>query len=287
MSAGRAGRISNCPTGCMSLQSMWCERGRPCPADADGGGASEPEAANPEVVRLVALARTGDRAAFGRLIEDHLTAARRVALAAVGQAMDADEAVQDASVAAWTRLHALQDPAAFRGWFMRIVWRKAIDRRRSMRSWLDRFGVSSSDDRPMEFPAAEPSPDALLISRELEIAISASREGAAEEAPRSVPARGERRSSLRRDRDAAGRSDRHGEVAHLRSAPVDPHEARSPRATEIRDERARPSGSTRSTRSPRGSRASKTTTALAARIVDALARALAVVAAFMDVPGSR
>ena len=134
-------------------------------------GASEPEAANPEVVRLVALARTGDRAAFGRLLEDHLTAARRIALAAVGHAMDADEAVQDASVAAWTRIHALQDPAAFRSWFMRIVWRKAIDRRRSMRSWLGRFGASSSDDRPMEFPAVEPSPDALLISRELEIAI--------------------------------------------------------------------------------------------------------------------
>lgn len=134
---------------------------------------SEPAlVANPEVVRLVALARTGDRAAFGRLIEDHLTAARRVALAAVGQPMDADEAVQEASVAAWTRLDALQDPAAFRGWFMRIVWRKAIDRRRSVRTWLERFGASSSDDRPMEFAAADPAPDAVLISRELEMAIA-------------------------------------------------------------------------------------------------------------------
>ncbi len=133
---------------------------------------SEPEAANPEVVRLVALARTGDRAAFGRLIEDHLTAARRLALAAVGQPMDADEAVQEASVAAWTRLDALKDPAAFRGWFMRIVWRKAIDRRRSVRTWLERFGVSASGDRPMEFAAAEPSPDALLMSRELARAIA-------------------------------------------------------------------------------------------------------------------
>jgi RNA polymerase sigma factor (sigma-70 family) len=135
-------------------------------------GEPEPAAANPEVVRLVALARTGDRAAFGRLIEDHLTAARRLALAAVGQTMDADEAVQEASVAAWTRLDALQDPAAFRGWFMRIVWRKAIDRRRSVRSWFERFGASSTDERPMEFPAADPSPDAVLISRELEIAIA-------------------------------------------------------------------------------------------------------------------
>jgi len=137
----------------------------------DAAAPSDGEAANPELVRLVTLARTGDRAAFGRLLEDHLTAARRVALAAVGQAMDADEAVQDASVAAWTRLDALQDPAAFRGWFMRIVWRKALDRRRSLRSWLDRFGVSSPEDRPMEFSAADPSPDALLISRELEVAI--------------------------------------------------------------------------------------------------------------------
>jgi RNA polymerase sigma-70 factor (ECF subfamily) len=135
-------------------------------------GEPEPAAANPEVVRLVALARTGDRAAFGRLIEGHLTAARRLALAAVGQAMDADEAVQEASVAAWTRLDALQDPAAFRGWFMRIVWRKAIDRRRSVRSWFERFGGSPADDRPIEYPAADPSPDAVLISRELEMAIA-------------------------------------------------------------------------------------------------------------------
>ena len=136
-------------------------------------GDVEPQAANPEVVRLVALARTGDRAAFGRLIEDHLTAARRLALAAVGQAMDADEAVQEASVAAWTRLDGLQDPAAFRAWFMRIVWRKAIDRRRSLRSWLDRFGTSTSDDeQQMQFAANDPSPDTQLMSRELELAIA-------------------------------------------------------------------------------------------------------------------
>lgn len=133
---------------------------------------SEPEAVNPELVRLVALARTGDRAAFGRLIEDHLTAARRLALAAVGQPMEADEVVQEASVAAWTRLNGLQDSGAFRGWFMRIVWRKALDRRRSLRSWLDRFGTPASDERRLEFPAADPGPDVQLMSRELERAIA-------------------------------------------------------------------------------------------------------------------
>lgn len=133
----------------------------------------EPDArvVSPEVVRLVALARAGDRAAFGLLIEDHLAAARRLALAAVGQPTDADEAVQEASVSAWTRLDALQDPSAFRAWFMRIVWRKAIDRRRSLRSWFDRFGATAPDEQPIEFVAAEPTPDAQLLSRELAAAI--------------------------------------------------------------------------------------------------------------------
>jgi RNA polymerase sigma-70 factor (ECF subfamily) len=128
--------------------------------------------ADPEVVQLVALARTGDRAAFGKLIEGHLSAARRVALAAVGQPSDADEAVQEAAVAAWKRLDGLHDPGAFRGWFMRIVWRKAIDRRRALRSWFDRFGAAPAiEDEPMDFAASDPAPDAILMSRELTFAI--------------------------------------------------------------------------------------------------------------------
>ncbi|MGE0865310.1 MAG: RNA polymerase sigma factor [Vicinamibacterales bacterium] len=132
-------------------------------------------AADPELVRLVSLARGGDRVAFGRLIEDHLPAARRVALAAVGQPSDADEAVQEASVAAWKRLDALHEPGAFRGWFMRIVWRKALDRRRSVRSWFERFGGAAIDatGAPMlEHAAPDASPDSLLMSRQLEAAIA-------------------------------------------------------------------------------------------------------------------
>jgi RNA polymerase sigma factor (sigma-70 family) len=132
-------------------------------------------AADPELVHLVALARSGDRVAFGRLIEDHLPAARRVALAAVGQASDADEAVQEASVAAWQRLDGLQDPGAFRGWFMRIVWRKALDRRRSMRAWFARFGGATIDANgapDLEHAAPDAPPDQILMSRQLEHAIA-------------------------------------------------------------------------------------------------------------------
>jgi RNA polymerase sigma-70 factor (ECF subfamily) len=133
------------------------------------------EDGDPEVARLVTLAKAGDCVAFGRLIEDHLPVARRVALAAVGQPSDADEAVQEASVAAWKRLEALQDPGAFRGWFMRIVWRKALDRRRSLRSWFERFGgatIDASGAPQLEHATPDRSPDALLMSRELEAAIA-------------------------------------------------------------------------------------------------------------------
>ncbi len=133
------------------------------------------DTANPELVALVALARGGDRLAFGRLIEDHLAPARRVALAAVGQPAEADEAVQEASVAAWQRLDALSDPAAFRGWFMRIVWRKALDRRRSLRGWFQRFGgasVDASGAPELESVAPDPAPDALLMASQLETAIA-------------------------------------------------------------------------------------------------------------------
>ncbi|MEO8682626.1 MAG: RNA polymerase sigma factor [Vicinamibacterales bacterium] len=130
--------------------------------------------ADPATVRLVGLARAGDRTAFGRLIEDHLTAARRLALAAVGQPADADEAVQEASVVAWRKLDSLQDPGAFRAWFLRIVWRKALDRRRSIRTWFERFSSSSAHDTlpALDVATPDPSPDALLLSRELERAIS-------------------------------------------------------------------------------------------------------------------
>jgi RNA polymerase sigma-70 factor (ECF subfamily) len=107
-----------------------------------------------ETARLVARARAGERDAFGDLLQRHLPAARRLALAALGRPADADEAVQDASFAAWRALADLETDDAFRAWFLRIVWRKALDRRRSLRALLRR--VVGMDEGVMDW-AAEPS----------------------------------------------------------------------------------------------------------------------------------
>ena len=130
---------------------------------------------DPESARLAALARTGDREAFGALLERHLAAARRVARAAVARPGDADEAVQDASVTAWQRLDSLHENGAFRAWFLRIVWRKALDRRRSFKTWLARFGAAETGGAEAPLPetmTGEPGPEAALLAGEFERAAA-------------------------------------------------------------------------------------------------------------------
>jgi RNA polymerase sigma-70 factor (ECF subfamily) len=121
-----------------------------------------------ETTRLAARARSGDADAFGALVELHHRAARRVALAALGNLADADEAVQDACLTAWRRIDRLDEPAAFRAWLLRITWRKAIDRRRSLATWIKRIRRDRADDvDPLEnLAVGGDAPDDALLSRE-------------------------------------------------------------------------------------------------------------------------
>ena len=126
-----------------------------------------------ETTQLAVRARGGDRDAFSALVGLHERAARRVAIAALGEMAEAEEAVQEACLTAWRRVDRLEDPAAFRSWFLKITWRKALDRRRSLRSWLkrlqlDAFGADPADVIPSP---AVPADDALLL-RERDQAIA-------------------------------------------------------------------------------------------------------------------
>ena len=138
-----------------------------------------------ETTRLAARAQAGDGDAFSALVELHHRAARRVALAALGNLADADEAVQDACLTAWRRIDRLEDPAAFRAWLLRITWRKAIDRRRSITSWMQRIRFDRTSDEQREpfedIAAGEPTPDTALLSRERDRVVA--------QLIRSLPAR--------------------------------------------------------------------------------------------------
>src|SRR5687767_11965685 len=121
-----------------------------------------------ETTRLAARAQAGDQDAFSALVDLHHRAARRVAVAALGNLEDADEAVQDACLTAWRRIDRLQDPAAFRAWLLRITWRKALDRRRSVSGWVRRLRREATDaENPIEtLPCTGHAPDAALLARE-------------------------------------------------------------------------------------------------------------------------
>lgn len=118
---------------------------------------------------LAEAARAGDGDAFEALVTRHQSSARRLALAALGNLADADEALQEALMTAWTRLPTLDRPAAFRSWFLRITWRKALDRRRSVRVWWRRHFTASGGDvsDPLNLVAAPAADvDARLVERE-------------------------------------------------------------------------------------------------------------------------
>lgn len=81
---------------------------------------------------LVRTALGGDREAFGALVEGHWERLVRLARSVVGEA-DAEDAVQDSLVLAWTRLARLSDPEKFGPWVSRIVFRRCLRASRRQR----------------------------------------------------------------------------------------------------------------------------------------------------------
>lgn len=79
---------------------------------------------------LARLACEGDRAAFGALVTRYAAQARRVARAVLGDVDLADDAAQDAFIAALENLPRFDLRRPFGPWLMRIVTNAAIDSRR-------------------------------------------------------------------------------------------------------------------------------------------------------------
>lgn len=76
---------------------------------------------------------------------------------------------QEAFVTAFRKLETFRGEAAFRTWLLRIAWREAQDRRRSVRRRLRRFVVSPGDNFLEGLPEAPrcPSQEEALAGAEL------------------------------------------------------------------------------------------------------------------------
>ena len=76
---------------------------------------------------LISRARGGDREAFGELVEQYRDNVYRLAYRMCGNAYDADEAAQEAFVAAWRALPNFRGDAKFSTWLYRLTTNAAID----------------------------------------------------------------------------------------------------------------------------------------------------------------
>jgi RNA polymerase sigma-70 factor (ECF subfamily) len=81
-----------------------------------------------EIYILIARAQTGDRAAFGELVERFQPAVYAVALARLRDPNEATELAQEVFIHAMQKIGQLRDPHCFVGWLRQITVRMAINR---------------------------------------------------------------------------------------------------------------------------------------------------------------
>lgn len=100
------------------------------PGDADGP--DDIDAAMDTVLSAPAIVRApADRArTFAVLVERQLDDAYRLAAVILGDALEAEDAVHDAAVAAWAAFASLRDADRFEAWFGRILVNGCRDRLR-------------------------------------------------------------------------------------------------------------------------------------------------------------
>ena len=113
-------------------------------ADADNMGMAEPDA------ELLARARDGDRDAFAELARRHQADLLRVAGRFVASREDAEDAVQEALVAAYRQLHRFRGDSSLKTWLTRIAINRAlkIARRRGIEQRSKNHRRPASQARP-------------------------------------------------------------------------------------------------------------------------------------------
>ena len=110
---------------------------------------------------LVERALEGDRWAMEALYRRHVRRVTNAVTRMVGRSADADDAIQEAFLIAFSRLEELRDPGAFKGWLSQIAVNEVRGRLRKRR-WLRRIGLDRDDEDDVSLEAlasAEATPE--------------------------------------------------------------------------------------------------------------------------------
>ncbi len=120
---------------------------------------------------LVARARAGDRQAFRVLVRRTYPPALRVAGRLLGDVGEAEDAVQEAYVQAWSSLGELRDPSSARAWILACVRNVALTRARGRRRRRARIRVADSPEELERLATLltsdEPLPDDMAAAQQL------------------------------------------------------------------------------------------------------------------------
>jgi len=112
---------------------------------------------------LAGRAADGDTAAFEALARRHGPLMRASARRLTGSLADADDVVQESLVQAWKQLNTLRDPAAVKGWLLRITGSRSIDhlRRRKNHTAL---GTVEDSVAAVSGPAEGGNPESAALN---------------------------------------------------------------------------------------------------------------------------
>jgi RNA polymerase sigma-70 factor, ECF subfamily len=160
------------------------ERRRALPAGAHRGRVGEPSqgapiahvAAGPaELGELVAAAQSGAREALERLLDEARPRLMALAMRVLGDADEAEDAVQDAMIKVWRNLGRFEGRAAFSTWLHRIAVNAALDRVRRRGSTHVVTGAAEEQHQhdssnPSDLPVPE-TPERIYARAETAVVV--------------------------------------------------------------------------------------------------------------------
>jgi RNA polymerase sigma-70 factor (ECF subfamily) len=124
-------------------------------------------APSPDEPALVRRAQSGDLQAFNQLVDLHQRLVFNLCLRMLGASASAEDAAQDAFIAAWRNISAFRG-SSFRAWLMRIASNACTDelRRRGRRPALSLDAPSPAGEEPLDVPDRSAGPEEAALRDE-------------------------------------------------------------------------------------------------------------------------
>ncbi|HUI08357.1 MAG TPA: sigma-70 family RNA polymerase sigma factor [Verrucomicrobiae bacterium] len=116
--------------------------------------------------QLVEWSLTGDREAFGRIVEKYQSLVCSITYGATGSLTLSEDIAQETFLTAWRQLTALHDAAKLRAWLCGIA--RNLTNNFLRRGQREPAQTAEALEAIAEVPATEPSPSAQAVSREEE-----------------------------------------------------------------------------------------------------------------------